>query len=68
MRPDASGNLTYHGLYGYTYDAWNRLVKVQTAYRDTNGAVQETATVATMEFDGLTRRIVKAVTNQGDWE
>jgi YD repeat-containing protein len=26
---DAAGNLTDDGLYKYTYDAWNRLVKVQ---------------------------------------
>jgi YD repeat-containing protein len=26
---DAAGNLTDDGIYKYTYDAWNRLVKVQ---------------------------------------
>ena len=31
---DAAGNLVYDGLHKFTYDAWNRLAKVERAWRD----------------------------------
>ena len=31
---DANGNLTDDGTYKYTYDVWNRLVKVSTQDAD----------------------------------
>lgn len=43
---------------GYTYDAWNRLVKIQ--YRD-YGSPGEWFSVATYAYDGLSRRIQKTV-------
>ncbi|MBN1943120.1 MAG: hypothetical protein JW849_07480, partial [Phycisphaerae bacterium] len=67
---DAAGNLTYDGLYAYKYDAWNRLMTVTRAYPDPSDTTQhiEGSVVATMEYDGLGRRIVKAVDNSGDWD
>jgi YD repeat-containing protein len=50
---DASGNLTYDGVLRYRYDAWNRLVSVNKAYRDSSGNLQEGSTVVTMAYDGL---------------
>jgi hypothetical protein len=64
---DAAGNITYDGQYQYAYDAWNRLAKVKRAYRDSEGALQNGSVVATMSYDGLGRRIVKAITNSADW-
>ena len=57
----AAGNLTYDGLYGYTYDAWNRLAKVETAFRWDNGTLQNTSTVGIIQYDGLGRRTVKQI-------
>ena len=65
---DPAGNITYDGLHCYTYDPWNRLTGVKIAYTDTNGDLQPTATIATIVYDGLDRRISKAVTNSGDWD
>ena len=65
---DAAGNLTYDGLYWYTYDAWNRLAKVQVAYRAAGDDPEKKHTIATIEYDGLGRRIEKAITNCGDWD
>ena len=56
---DAAGNFTRDALHKYTYDAWNRLAKVERAWRD--GNVVTGSTVATMECNGLGRRIVKTV-------
>jgi RHS repeat-associated protein len=55
---DDAGNLTNDGTYKYTYDAWNRLVKV--TLQDASKVVQ------VAEYDGLGRRIRKVVTNAGD--
>jgi YD repeat-containing protein len=63
---DASGNLTYDGVLRYRYDAWNRLVSVNKAYRDSSGNLQEGSTVVTMAYDGLGRRISRAVQNSAD--
>ena len=62
---DANGNLTYDGAYAFAYDAWNRLVKVTKAYRDpaSPGTVSLGSVVNETEYDGLGRRIVKAVKN-----
>ncbi|UCC31409.1 MAG: RHS repeat-associated core domain-containing protein, partial [Phycisphaerales bacterium] len=57
---DHAGNMIDDGYFRYVYDAWNRLVKVQSA-KD-SGAV----TFLTAEFDAKGRRIKKVVTNSGD--
>ena len=31
---DLAGNMTFDGTQKFTFDAWNRLVKVAHAYRD----------------------------------
>ena len=73
---DAAGNLTYDGCFRFTFDAFNRMVKVQRAWRD-GGGLQTGSTVGTIAYDGLNRRIVKAVgdgdantgsDSAGDWE
>jgi len=56
---DYAGNLIDDGTFVYVYDAWNRLVKVR-AKQDSG------ITVQTANFDGLGRRMKKAVTNSGD--
>ncbi|MCG3179188.1 MAG: hypothetical protein BIFFINMI_01521 [Phycisphaerae bacterium] len=55
---DASGNLTCDGLYKFTWDAWNRLVKVTRAYRDGNGDLQSGSQIAALAYDPLGRRII----------
>ncbi|MBS3735425.1 MAG: IS30 family transposase [Phycisphaerae bacterium] len=65
---DAAGNLTYDGQYAYAYDAWNRLVAVNRAYRDCSGTLQTTSRVASMRYDALGRRISKVVDNSADWD
>ncbi len=65
---DAAGNLVYDGLYKHTYDAWNRLAKVERAWRDENGALQTGSVIATMEYDGLNRRTKKMIANCGDFD
>lgn len=54
-----AGNLIDDGQMRYTYDAWNRLVKV-TRKQDTDIVIQ------TAEYDGLGRRVSKVVTKSGD--
>ncbi len=56
---DHAGNLVEDSSFRYTYDAWNRLVKVQA--KEDGAAV----TIQTAEFDALGRRIKKVVTNSG---
>ncbi|UCC29851.1 MAG: RHS repeat-associated core domain-containing protein [Phycisphaerales bacterium] len=56
---DHAGNMIDDGYFRYVYDAWNRLVKVQSS-KD-SGAV----TFQTAEFDGKGQRIKKVVTNSG---
>ena len=64
---DPAGNLTYDGVHAFTYDAWNRLVKVTKAYRDpSSGNVTLGSVVNEIEHDGLGRRIVKQVKNSAD--
>ncbi len=46
---DADGNLLSDGHWVYTYDAWNRLVKVASG----------SSTVATYAYDGGNRRVTK---------
>ncbi|MFA9478962.1 RHS repeat-associated core domain-containing protein [Phycisphaerales bacterium AB-hyl4] len=60
---DAAGNLTYDGVYRYSYDAWNRLVAVTKAYRDSQGDIQEGSTIQKLEYDAQGRRIVQRVMN-----
>ena len=55
-------------LRTYSYDAWNRPVIVKRAWRDPNAALTEGDTIATIEYDGLGRRIVKAIDNSADWD
>jgi len=47
----------------YTYDAWNRLVKVQA---DSGGSPG--ATIAEYQYDGKSRRIVKLKPNGANWD
>jgi hypothetical protein len=73
---DAAGNLTFDGRFQYTYDAWNRLVKAEKAYRDpgtgtvtvgdedSNAATPDVATV-TYAYDGQHRRIQRHAQNTG---
>ncbi len=63
---DDAGNLTYDGLHQYTYDAWNRLTKVERAYPGDTGP-EVTSVVATLSYDGLGRRVTKKVENSADW-
>jgi len=61
---DANGNLTGDGLYRYTYDAWNRLVRVQ---RTGPGAEPDDwHEIARYGYDGLGRRVRKTVSHSGD--
>jgi len=57
---DHAGNLIDNGMFRYVYDAWNRLVKVQSS--EDSGAT----TFQEAEFDGTGRRMKKVVTNSGD--
>ena len=68
LEHDAAGNMTYDGEYAYVYDAWNRLVAVKRAYRESDGDLAEGSQIAILKYDGLARRIVKDVDNAGDWE
>ncbi|MCK6466501.1 MAG: hypothetical protein L6Q93_16885, partial [Phycisphaerae bacterium] len=54
-----AGNLVDDGQMRYTYDAWNRLVKV-TRKQDTDIVIQAA------EYDGIGRRVQKVVTKSGD--
>ena len=67
---DAAGNLTYDGECDYTYDAWNRLAEVARAYRDSdeNGVHETASIIAAICYDGMGRRISKAVDNFDDWD
>ncbi len=62
---DAAGNLIYDGMHQFTYDAWNRLVKVENAYPDDSASAGYSpgSVIATMDYDALGRRITKAITN-----
>ena len=64
----AVGKVTYDGEHVCMYDAWNRLVQVNRAYRDSGGTLQEKSVIATMTYDGLGRRIKKVVAKRGDWD
>jgi len=64
-------SLIWDGVHKYTYDAWNRLARIEKAYREPNGTpsgggLVAAYTVATMEYDGTHRRTVKAVQNSAD--
>ena len=54
----SAGNLVQDEKFTYTYDAWNRLVKV-TARADSD------VTIHTASYDGRGRRIKKTATNTG---
>jgi len=56
---DPAGNLIIDEFFIYTYDAWQRMVKV-TSKQDTD------VTIQTAAHDGLGRRIKKVVSNSGD--
>ncbi len=64
---DLAGNLTYDGVQQYTYDAWNRLISVAHAYRDSGGTLQHGQTFDAMRYDAKGRRLSKAVSNTGQW-
>jgi RHS repeat-associated protein len=59
---DPAGNLVDDGRFRYVYDAWNRLVKVQSS-KDGGTTVAQTA-----KFDGLGRRIKKVVTKSAPYD
>ncbi len=63
---DAAGNLTYDGVFQYSYDAWNRQTRITKAYRDDAGNIELGSVVQENEYDGLGRRIVVNITNSGD--
>ncbi len=65
---DLAGNLTYDGIQQYTYDAWNRLISVAHAYRDSGGTLQHGQTFDAMRYDAKGRRLSKAVSNSGQWD
>ena len=67
---DAAGNMTFDGLHAFQYDAWNRLVSVSRAYIDAGNSSQVDAgsAIAAIAYDGLGRRISKAVSSCGDWD
>ncbi len=65
---DPNGNLTYDGVQQYTYDAWNRLVGIAHAYRDSGGTLQHGQTFDAMRYDAKGRRLSKAVSNTGQWD
>jgi len=59
---DPAGNLTFDGNRFYTYDAYNRLVMVQHAFKDAgynSGALTVGSTVAEYQYDPAGRRITK---------
>ena len=37
---DKAGNMVYDGVFKYSYDAWNRLVKATKAYRESGDSVE----------------------------
>ena len=66
---DEAGSMVYDGQYQYTFDAWNRLAKVERAWRDdANNAIQTGSTIAEIQYDGLHRRTIKKISNSGDWD
>ena len=67
---DAAGNLTFDGVFRYTYDAFNRLVKAEKAYRSGSGGsgggeLRVGSVVCTYAYDGQHRRIGRTVENGG---
>ncbi|HEY8666196.1 MAG TPA: hypothetical protein VIL86_06010 [Tepidisphaeraceae bacterium] len=52
---DLTGNLTFDGVYQYSYDAWNRLITTTKTYRDGNGDLQSGQTFDIMSYDGRGR-------------
>ncbi len=60
---DAAGNLTYDGVHGYAYHAWNRLVAIHRAYRDpdNNDTLEFGSDIQHHRYDGLGRRIAREV-------
>jgi len=73
---DAAGNMTSGPMAGmsietdteetrlhFTYDAWNRLVKVE----DDDGGGEPDDTIAEYRFDGLHRRIAKILPYGSNW-
>ena len=64
---DAAGNLTWDGIFSYTYDAWNRLVTTTKAYQDPDNsyAVTDGSDIASYSYDAVGRRIIHTVQNAG---
>jgi len=55
------------GHYAYVYDAWNRLASVGVADSNDGGDPNAEVVVATLTYDGLNRRMKKAITNSADF-
>jgi YD repeat-containing protein len=62
---DNNGNQTYDGTQAYTYDAWNRLISVAHASRDSGGTLHVGQVSSSTSYDALGRRLVKTVTGTG---
>ena len=58
--------MTFDGLHQYAYDAWGRMTEVKRAWGK-DPADEVGSTIATLKYDAVHRRIVKDVTNSGDW-
>jgi hypothetical protein len=52
---DSAGNLTFDGVQKYTYDVWNRQIKVYKAYRNSGGTLTDGSEVSVSTCDGLGR-------------
>jgi len=50
---DAAGNMTFDGQHEFTYDAWNRLVKVHRAYRDHEQAATAGVLFLLVRMEGI---------------
>ncbi len=60
--PGSHGSVTSGGTHSYVYDAWNRLVTVTDDALDSGAGLL----IARYEYDGLSRRIVRTLSNSGD--
>ncbi len=60
--PGSPGSVTSGGTHSYVYDAWNRLVEVTDDALDSGAGLL----IARYEYDGLSRRIVRTLSNSGD--
>lgn len=62
-----AGNLTKDGDFIYTYDAWNRLVKVEK-YANDGHSGEDKITIAEYSYGPTGRRVKKVISNRGDMD